>query len=242
MLTSELKRRIRAHAWINVPRECCGLIFESGDLECCQNLSKTPEKHFLISPIEVKKFKEKHGKIWGFYHSHAVSDSFSREDTAVAHRLKLNCVLYNTPSGAFSVYEPPKNPLPYLSRPFALGTLDCLTLAIDYYKQELNIDIADFYDERRAVTGWDKLPENTPDNNFLKEHFMKHGFHEVKEPQKHDLILTSYGNIKCPIHCLIYLGDNLILHHPPNSLSLNEWYNFRLKRQTKAILRHKSQL
>jgi proteasome lid subunit RPN8/RPN11 len=236
VLTEQHRIIIAKHAKNEYPRECCGLITKSGHCVPCENISVKPETHFVISQEEKKQVIEDFGELWGYYHSHPNGGDLSEKDKWIAAKLQINCILYS--ENQIKIHSPGIFDVPYLGRPFVLGILDCLTLVIDYYRRELNIRIEDFEHPSRCVENWDNLPVNFAGNLYLSNFFINQGFVRVDKPKRHDILLNYWG-LKAPSHCLIYLRDNLVMHHPPGLDSKTEEYA-KIKKRTSVILRHKT--
>lgn len=232
---------IKEHALRESPKECCGVLVGSRIIPC-SNLSRTPETEFIIGPKETKKIEAQIGKITGFYHSHFEKPDFSTADILISEKLRLESYLYIIKTDKLLNYKPEGNPIPFEGRPFILGLFDCLVLTIDYYKRILNINLKEYDDPRRYDENWVNEPENFPNNDFFANFFREQGFVDVDIPQKHDLILTKIGNLKGPIHCLVYLGNNKILSHYPYRISTVEDYSILQKKKTCNILRHKTRI
>ncbi len=238
MLSPEYQAQIRQLASSSPDKEICGLVLDNG-LYPCVNVDKMPDKYFKIAYSEIKQAAET-GKIQGVYHSHSSGDDFSTPDIYISERTGLPYFLYVNKSDLFKEHIPQGLEIPYLGRPFLLGVFDCLILAMDYYKKELNIIVKDIVDEFRFEGDWTKHPANVAYQHILYNHLLTQGFVEVKKLKKHDLILVKAPGFRTPIHCAIYLGDNKILHHPRDKYSLIEDYSLPYKTTTTFILRHGS--
>ena|SRR3990167_2025294 len=234
-----LKDTIRADATHRFPNECCGLIVFNDQYFTikCENQSKSPSEHFLIS-IEETEAAKKQGSLVGYYHSHPKGDSMISElDKYVSERLNIFCVTYNAKMDSFYQYKPQNYEVPLANRPFFRGVFDCYTLVRDYYNRNLNITLEEMPDETTVAL-------NEMDNNFLEfynkfsarpnyylDFLTRNGFRKVAERKMHDLILLKTSVIPYPIHCAVYLGGNQILHQPNKKLScVTHLDNFYLSR------------
>jgi proteasome lid subunit RPN8/RPN11 len=240
MLTEELKKRIKIHALSKQTEEVCGVIVRDDRIIECQNSSEDKANSFLILPEDINRINNDM-EIVGFYHSHIGNHEmeFSMADKVVSEKTNLPSILYYLPSDSFLVYEPMGYEAPYVNRPNLLGVLDCLTLVQDFFKREFNIIIKDpEHPIRFSSEIWHESNLNYKNNNTFADFFKSFGFREVSDLKQNDLILMSYGRIKCPIHCAIYLGNNIILHHPPLKESLTEHYQEIYKKRTLFKFRH----
>lgn len=243
-LNNRFKNYIKKAALKSPQIEVCGLIYKQKTyrIKLCENISKTPTNHFIISNQERYNIERK-GTIVAFFHSHDDSTEPSEIDRLVSERLKINCIIYGVKSNEFTEYTPIGYEVPYLNRPFLLGLLDCLQLVRDYYQRELNVYIPDCKHAVRAIyEDWETLPENNEQNTTFRDHFLTNGFQEVNPTtlKKHDVILTKLPNIKCPVHVAVYLESNKILHHLPNRESVIEQYSPAMKKFTCHVMRHQT--
>lgn len=237
-LNRQIQDFIQNHAKADFPKEACGIIVEKDSAAIaikCDNMSINPEESFLLSIPQVKKFAQNF-KIVGYYHSHPKDNPVGDIDIMVSEKTKLNCIMFNCVTNQFSEYIPKGIFISYLNRPFLYGIFDCLTLIIDYYQNQLNLKVNDI-DHPHRINPYLGKDVKAP---ILKEHFINNGFQEAGTLKKHDVILTKTYQMKTPTHCLVYLGENKILHHPAGQFSLKEEYNNSLKQRAVHILRHKA--
>jgi len=205
-------------------KEVCGAIVKtkSGGRKVfpLKNISKQPEVHFLIDPKEVENLK-KVGEILAFYHSHPDSEhELSEEDVFISNQTQYPTVVYSNVTKKFSIYNPINEPVPLLNRPFVLGTLDCIQLAIDYYKEILNIEL--IASEPLDLRFFDFFEGDKKNSKFNSEEFMNMfpdyfkgmGFKDVSDLREHDLIFFSGGGIIPYSHCSVYLGNGILLDQP----------------------------
>lgn len=191
--------------------ESCGFILENNKVFPAKNIHDIPSKYFKISLDEFRK-AEQISRVIAVYHSHPSGKTdFSDADKIASETLKIPFVLYV--NGDFFVYQPHNYQIPLVGRDFLLGSLDCLTLVIDYYREKLNIVLPDIsHPYRFKFSEWESCQEEN--SSILVDYFKRNHFIEVHQPCKHDIILIKTPKIKYPIHCLIYLGEGKILHHP----------------------------
>lgn len=242
MQLEEIKYLIKRHSLENTPNETCGFIIENnGELELliCKNISLEPSNYFIIS-IEDTRMAHKKGCIKYIWHSH-VDDSFSENDKFLAERTKIKLLLYVINADSFIEYVPCGYEVPYIGRPFLLGSLDCMHLVLDFYRKDLNIEIPwndTTLQHLKLFDEWEKSPLNVPETVLFENVLLSKDFVRVNDLRKYDIILTRLPKLKCSCHVAIYLGDNKILHHVPGKLSGIEVYGKIWKRLTTGFFRH----
>lgn len=228
----KLLGEINVHVNSSPHKEICGLIISAKrkyKYISCNNLADNSNE-FIIDPIDYANAEDE-GTIVAVVHSHInVNPSPSQADLIAIERHKLPFLIVNYPLNTFTYTEPSGYKAPLIGRPFVHGITDCYALLIDYYKQELKLDIMDF---DRQSEWWAK-----GDNLYL-ENYEKAGFVRVDDLQKHDIILMQVAS-QVPNHCAIYLGDNIILHHVMGKASSRDVYGGYWKKITSLIVRHKS--
>lgn len=98
----------------------------------------------------------------------------------------------------------------YLGLPYIFGINDCYSLVRNWYYTHKNIELIDF--PRR----W----EFWKTQNLLMDNVLLAGFKEisVNEVETGDVFFcTFHGYGKNPVHMGVYVGDNLIEHHPSSN-------------------------
>ena len=232
-LTKQIKTGIKDHAKECGPLECCGLILSSaeGSLEVyrCKN-NQTKKGRFSINPKDYLKASEQ-GDIVAAYHSHLEGLSFSEFDMYNSNIHNIKYILFSMKENSFVTYDPNSELNEYVGREFEIGATDCFTLLKDFYKNELNISIRNYFRDE----DWKK---NLPD--LFDKYFEKENFKEVKNLKKHDTLLFKTSKDDFSSHCAVYLGNQLMLHQPRNMISRIDEYDERYKRITNKIIRHKS--
>lgn len=220
----------------NPKEEICGLISKN-NIFPCMNFSNDKVNYFQISNQDIKKVLD-FGPITEIYHSHLKNSDFSQDDIYLSEKLNIPISLYSISNNEFKTYIPKGLQIPYSQRLFILGIFDCLTLVIDYYKKELNIQLNDIKDDLRYGGNWKSHITNIKNGGFLKKHLINQGFYETKDIKKHDILLIKPSGYNDAIHCAIYVDKGDILHHPINRYSLIEQYSYFYKDKTINILRH----
>lgn len=236
MLNSLNQVEIKTHALQEAPNECCGFLV--GNDFCAvrvKNISDDPRKRFKISSTDFVKFAP---EIKAVYHSHLESLGFSEFDKVNSEAHQIPFVLYHVKHETFQVYYPCGYEVPYVGRDFIIGRVDCFSLIKDYYLRELNVAIPDLNHHYRLVEDKANHQDNTATYTILEDFFLCNGFVATNNLQKNDVILTSSLGIKSAVHLAIYLGDNLILHHPFKRKSRIEPLNSFWKRRIILMVRH----
>jgi cell wall-associated NlpC family hydrolase len=232
MVASELlvgvKADIIAHAREEAPRECCGLIVKQGNKAIavrCANESSEPEITFRMNPDDFAAAEEI-GEVLAVYHSHPNAKAApSDPDKASAEATELPFLICGWPADEervagvtfddrvdWAICLPTGNPLPYEGRPFVHGILDCYTLFRDWWTRERGITFPDFH---RPDDWWHK------GQNLYLDHMEETGWIRLKSPREAKVGDVFLIQVMSPVpnHAAIYLGDGLMLHHPPGRLS-----------------------
>lgn len=226
---------IRAHAFTESPKECCGVVVvKRGKFKyiACRNISRNGHDTFILHP-EDHANAEDQGEIVRIVHSHPyASPEPSEADLVGCSAGTVPWLIMNHPLGHYVEIEPNGYRAPLIGRTFVHGVIDCYTLAVDYYKQELDIELPHF---ERNENWW-----NTGENLYV-DNFEKAGFIRVSDaPRKHDAFLMQIRS-PVPNHAAVYLGDELILHHMHSRLSTRDNYGGYWQKATVIHLRHRSQ-
>jgi len=244
-LTIDRIPEIKKHAEEVSPEECCGLIVNKNNQFIAiptKNVSEFDRTHSMrIDPADYYKASLE-GEIVAFYHSHKDNCVFSEYDKLNSENHQLPCVLYCVDTEEVGLYIPNGYEVPYVGREYVSQRFDCFTLVQDYFQRELNVTIYPIVHPYRFVEDKAGHPDNSgPISWVLRDHFLNNGFVEVKKAsEKHDLILCSTPRVSSPVHCLIYIPENQILHHPYKRKSTIELYSQYWNRYTINILRHGS--
>ena len=75
-------------------------------------------------------------------------------------------------------------------------------------------------------------------DNYLKKYFEYNGFRQVSDLKKNDVLIMRTEKFNFPIHCAVYLGKDIILHHPGNRPSLTEKLSNQHKKWVIYIMRN----
>lgn len=245
-LSEFFKKEIKEFALARIPNESGGLIVNTSEqylLINCENMSPTPEGHYLIDQVDITKAKQK-GEIVAFWHSQPNDSAEPSEgDKLVAERYNIDAIIYSPKDDQFSFYQPIGYEAPYIGRTFYFGLQDCFQLVIDYYKRELNIEIPYPVDQiflHIKPEEWESHPQNNPHNPFIKNYLEANGFYEVSgKPQKYDVMVFRLGKIVAPCHLGLYLGQDTMIHHSFEAESEYCLYDRFWTKRLKHIFRHK---
>ena len=100
----------------------------------------------------------------------------------------------------------------------------------DYYREELNINISDYY----RNNNW-----YIQDSKIIMRNFQKEGFRVIEGGmRKNDIIL--FGDEDDISHLGIFLENDLMIHHPRGNKSCIEYLNHHYKNRIGIIIRHKN--
>lgn len=120
-----------------------------------------------------------------------------------------------------------------IGRPFKWGTTDCMSLVLDFYKQNFGIEIRNY----ARPTNWD--PDKLDLMRLLPQ---REGFTTLTEYAPADLrpgdVLCVATGSSAPAHFAVYLGDNKLLHHRWGQFSNEEPFREFWRRAVCFVLRH----
>ena len=237
-LPESIKTQIRQHANSAFPHECCGVVLDDTEYVPCRNIAAgIEEQDFAIDPSDYANAEDR-GIITAIVHSHPNGDHKASEaDLVSCEKSGKPWYILSWPADNFGRIEPEGRVTPLLGRQFAYGVLDCLSLVIDYYKKELDVDIDYFQSE---FDWWSK------GKNYYQENWdswTEGAFVEINDHsdlKKHDILLMQVVS-EVPNHAGVYLGNNMVLHHLMGRLSTEDVYGGYFEKHTVHVLRHKSQ-
>lgn len=244
MLTEELKNKIIEHANTS-NNEVCGILVHTDN-----GLEIQKKDNLINSATEFAMDIYSQSNFAAYYHSHIDFDSISDADIIVSERLGLPCIVYNKQSDTFHTYHPNGYRIQYTDRPFLLGFADCLWLVRDYFCHDLNIHLCpelevlkesvpeQEYNEMAIKRFIDEATALEEKDDYLKKYFEYNGFKEVFDFKENDVLIMRTKVYDFPIHCAIYLGEGMILHHPGNKRSLIEKLSNQHKKWVIYIMRH----
>lgn len=243
---SKLDTAFRAEAAAQYPNEACGFVVAQGKKQqlvpCVNSVSEDDAQfEFQIDASEYHRASAI-GTIIGVWHSHPDKTNLPSEmDLVECENSELPwfiTAVTKTDEEGFvfsetNVIEPTGITMDYIGRPYHYGIIDCYSLVVDYYRQELGIKL-DRLPENRNTRFWE-LEKPQP---LMEEAYKKLGFEKLNgvDPEPGDLFLIQ----TCPEvanHVAIYLGDDMILHHCENRLSSRSIYGGYWLKHTVAHLR-----
>lgn len=226
MFSPQTLLEISRHAAAEYPRESCGFVVR-GAYVPCTNVAPDPLKSYEVDRAVYEKYEE---ELQAIVHSHPDGPEYpSIEDMRSA-------LASGVPNGIVCVYKkdadnPPRCSRPFfwgegvvrpplLGRTFRHGVTDCYALIRDWYKETEKIDLPEFPREWMWwKTGGDMYRLLSANAGFRQ-------FRGGDKPRKGDVFLASIMSKGVVNHAGIYLGNDLIVHHPtdgggygPNSLS-----------------------
>lgn len=226
MLIANIKNQIKNLAH-QTNDEICGII-SNNNLFPCKNISSNPSRHFILSPFDYLKASYK-GKIDCIYHSHPQNPEFSELDKINLYNQKLKGIMYCKNEDSFRYFLPESYNNKYVGREFKIGINDCLTLVSDYYKNELNIILPKI----KREDGWYKTNPNMF-NESLSPDFEKI---PLEKAEKGNVIVFDMLKNGMPHHFGVYLGNDILLHHPRNKLSTIELITDEKKKRIPYVLK-----
>jgi len=230
--------QIIEHCKTEAPKEACGLVIVlRGRYKYipCENIAgDDADSEFAISPLDFAKAEDL-GEIIAIVHSHPDRDASAGPTDIVsqkAHGIDWLIVGLNNGNSVDILWvKGDKQVLPLYGRPYTWQVNDCGSFIRDFYSQEFNIELPDFY---RPEKFWEKGLE------IYLDVCEKAGFHRItlQELEYGDVILFALGS-SITTHGAIYVGDNKIAHHLNGRLSCRDVLGkFYLDRVTR-FLRHK---
>jgi proteasome lid subunit RPN8/RPN11 len=244
-LTKNATLEIQKYAQEAYPAEACGVIVSQGkkfQVVNCKNISAEPNLHFVIDPKEYS-LAEELGDVVAIWHSHVnipPEPSFAdRAGCDASETLWIILSIFKSDDGfIFSepVYVAPENKeVPYIERPYLPGVFDCYGLVRDYYKREFGISLRNYALETNEHRLW------LPGHSYFVDKFEQEGFVQLfdAELKTGDCLLMQSTDAP-PDHVMIYIGDQMILHHVSGRLSARNVYGGYWQKHTTHHLRHKS--
>ena len=234
ILNDSVKQEIIEHSKLELPREACGLVIifkGKQQYRPCRNIANGSD-NFIIDPKDYEK-ADRDGEIVAVIHSHPnMSAKPSQADLVSCEASGLPWFVVGLPSEQWEYIEPKGYIAPLVGRKWSHGVLDCYAIIKDWYKQERNIELLDFF----RSDDWWKRGENLYLDNFSKAGFYKITQEELKEG---DVILMVI-NSSVPNHGAIYLGDGLILHHVHGRLSTRDVFGGYWLKNAVTYLRYEN--
>lgn len=205
-----------AHAQAEWPKEACGIFVTDGDLlryQPCQNRAYFPNDEFHIVPGDYEDAMRA-GTLRGIFHSHPggqLEPSFADMQAQIAMDLPYFVCTLSPADGGYRDFwgfgdQLPRAPM--LHRDFRSGVHDCYATYRDYNWLALGKVTPDY---PRSPDWWDDARHDNPfDVVFSWEHYDL--IENPDDMQPGDGLLFALRN-NIVMHCGVYIGDGLFLHH-----------------------------
>lgn len=232
-LPDSVLTEVYTHIEQSLPKEACGLLLSIKGKYTYFSCKNTSENNldFILDPNDWVKAEES-GTILAIIHSHPyLSPKATQADLVGCERSQLPWIIINWPNKTQVYIEPKGYKAPLEGREYSYGTLDCVTILQDYYKELLGIEI--YVPNDRPESWWQS------GGNLYLENTLNNGFYQVESPQLHDVLLMRMGNTQHPNHAAIWVGGNKILQHTRGRLSSINVYGGWYQKITTHIFRHK---
>lgn len=227
---------------LRYPNEACGFVVKKGKkVKAIEmpNESPNPKNQFLMNPTAWSDAEEL-GEILGVWHTHingtpkpSDADLAGCESTEVPwFILNVSSVGNSFEFSNVTVTNPTGWKPTLIGRPYVYGTFDCWSLVVDYYKQNLGIELSNDYPRIKEFWRHGKP--------FFSQHYADEGLVKVTDGKYEDgdvlmLQTDSSGEIN---HVGIYIGNDQFLHHPQDRLSKTDVYGGYWLKHTVLHLRH----
>ena len=216
--------------------EVCGIVFlnkyHSVEILKTINNSLNKSESFSIDPKTFLKYKLEYNVI-GIYHSHPNStERPSVQDKKESEELGVPYFIYSLQTKKSFIYYPKSYKRDnLLGQPYIRGFNECTCLFKDVYKNNLNLDIST----------WNKnywLPEDHDDANKLLMKILNKNMNKVSvsDLKRYDLMVFDINQKR--YHVGVYMGGDIFIHQPINSLSCNQMLDDRWQNKIKSVYRH----
>ena len=189
--------------------EQCGVI-EGGDIYILPNVHENPEEHFQLSPEDVVGYGKKNIIVWHTHTFYGLTQ-LSVQDVIAAKFWGKPILMVRAKSKEVDFYDPKKT-LPYVGRSFRYAHRNCYTLVQDFYRQELDIVLRDYFPDHPH-----EFFSEAP-SKFLR-HVEQEGFRQVGTDvlRRGDFVLTTEKQGSEGWHC------SVICKQSPMKLVLSQW-------------------
>jgi proteasome lid subunit RPN8/RPN11 len=226
------RKAAEAHAAQEYPREACGLIISVKGKERyypCRNVAESAMEHFTIAPEDYAA-AEDIGDIVAVVHSHPnANPAPSEADKVACEASGVPWHIVGYPVVRWAELKPTGYRAPLIGRQFVFGVLDCYSLARDFYREEMRIELPDF----PRTDGFWKRGENLYVDNFSKMGF------QITDQLEYGCGVLMKIQSDITNHAAVYVGNDVILHHLYGRLSCRETYgNGYYRKHTTHILKY----
>jgi proteasome lid subunit RPN8/RPN11 len=212
---------IKSHSFETYPEEACGIVVD-GTYIRCKNTHPNPREHFRIDPGEFGAYVLD-GTLQAVVHSHPDGPNHPTFDDTAGQ------IEWGVPWGICSVIGDTKDavcsndivwwgdglpPVPLERRKFVWGVFTCYQLYRDWWKQERGVILPTWpMHEDFVQRGMDIFTDYRE-----KVGLTDLGKTDISNLQVGDMLLGKLRG-SFPNHCGIYVGNDLMLHHPPTGVS-----------------------
>lgn len=221
----------QAYAVTQFPNEACGFILKDGAFFPCANISPKPRSTFIVD--ENEEIYER--GIVAFLHSHTPNEPDqetgkvqpvalgpSKQDMASQMECDYpwgisECDGENTTLPLWFGDQVPIRPL--IGRVFVHGIWDCYSVIRDWHKTEYGVILPNY---PRAHSWWGPKEQGYEGSDIYMEFFQEAGFSRVYREAGPIVGDCFICRLKSTVlnHAGVYIGNNHILHHAANSLSM----------------------
>lgn len=225
MFARDVVEAVSKHAVAEYPRESCGVVV-GGRYFRCANVAPDPENGYEMAAAEYALYA---GDVEAIFHSHPNGPEYPSESdmrTAVETHVPHGIVGVYKRGDSDPVCAKPfywghgvKRP-PLMNRKFRHGVTDCYAMIRDWYAEARGVELPEY---PRDWNWW------LDGRDMYRRMYADAGFRQHKSgdrPVEGDVFLACIRSKGIINHAGIYLGNDLILHHPtggagydPNSLS-----------------------
>lgn len=242
-MNTQVKRSIIAYACAAPAQEVCGFVYQDeGGVHVypCTNVTQDEEgsaRAFEISNEEYVAAAQL-GRICAIYHSHSLGGSpeFSEGDLDLAKEMGLPIYLYVVDTQRWLSYVPPTYVLNPIGQIWHWGTQDCYETVRTHYRQQKGVYLGD-YDRDETFEG--------AAFSAITQYVTAEGFTPVSDPslmRADDVLLFQTLGGAYPHHLGVYLGEQMVLHHPLGGLSRRDPLDGKWLKRVHQVLRYTGQL
>jgi proteasome lid subunit RPN8/RPN11 len=211
---------VKRHAAEAYPLEACGIVV-GGEYVRCDNIHDNPKEHFLIDPAITAPLMAD-GSLQAVVHSHPDGPNYPTYDD-VSGQLDTDipwgiCSVIGDTEKAIAPHDilwwgDSLPPVPLVGRQFIWGIFTCYQLYRDWWKRERGI----------VFPTWPMNPDFHKSMNIFMDYREKVGLTDMGKIAISDLQIGDMllGKVRgsFPTHCGVFVGDDLMLHHPPTGIS-----------------------